>query len=120
MPRDIVAITPLTPDAGTAQPAGTTIVVANGAVINGAGDTKRLLVRVANTFAGAKIVTFKAGVNPPAPRKGLGDLAASVPASTGVSLFVLESARFLQADGSIQIDFEAGMTGNVSAVRVPK
>lgn len=120
MPRDIVAITALTPDAGTAQPAGTAINVTNGAVINGIGDSKRVVVRVQNTNAGAKIVTFKAGVNPPSSRKGLGDLAVSVPATTGDRLFVLESSRFLQADGSIQVDFEAAMTGFVSAVRVPK
>lgn len=120
MPRDIVAITALTPDAGTAQPAGTAINVTNGAVINGAGDTKRLLVRVQNTVASAKNVTFRAGVNPPSSRKGIGDLVVQVPATTGDRLFVLESARFVQADGSIQVDFEAAMTGFVSAVRLPK
>jgi hypothetical protein len=120
MPRDAVAITPLSPDVAVAPPAGTTINVTNGAVINGAGDTKRILVRMTNTAGVPKNITFKAGVNPPAVRKGLGDLIVAVPATTGERLVVIESARFAQADGSINIDFEAATAGIVSAVRLPK
>lgn len=120
MPRDAVAITQLSADVAAAQPAGTAINTTNGAVINGAGDTKRLLIRITNTNASNRTATIKAGVNPPASRKGIGDLAIVVPLTTGDRLLVVESARFLQADGSIQIDFEASMTGIVSAVRLPK
>lgn len=120
MARDAVAITALTSGAGTAQPAGTAITPANGANIAAVGDASRLVVRVTNTAAANKDVTFKAGGNPPALRSGLGDLTVTVPATTGDSLVVLESARFVKADGSIDVDFAAGHTGVLSAVRLPK
>lgn len=121
MPRDAVAITDLPSGAATAQPAGTAINPTNGANIAGVKDTGRLVVRVTNTSAGAKNVTFKAGTsNPPAGRKGIGDLVVSVPANTGDVLAVLESARFLKPDGSIDVDFAASTTGIISAVRLPK
>jgi hypothetical protein len=31
-----------------------------------------------------------------------------------------ESARFAQADGSLNVDFDAGMTGTIVALRVPR
>lgn len=121
MARDAVTITPAVSGAGTTNPAGTTISVANGAIINDGGDTNRLLVRVTNTDGSPRAVTFKAGTTePPAVRKGLGDLVVSVPATTGDLLFVLESARFVQPDGSILVDFAASSRGIISAVRLPK
>lgn len=120
MPRDPHAVTDLASGAAVAQPAGTAIAPANGAVINAANDTSRVAVRVTNTAASAKIVTFKAGsTNPPAVRKGLGDLAVSLPAGAD-RVIVLESARHCQPDGTINVDFETGMTGIISTVRVPK
>lgn len=120
MPRDAVTITSLSSGTAVAPPAGTTIVPANGANIAAVGDTSRLLIRVTNTNGTQRTVTFKAGDNPPALRSGLGDLAVVVPATTGERLVVLESARFVQSDGSIDVDFEASMAGVVSAVRLPK
>ena len=120
MPRDAVAITDLASGAGTTQPAGTAIAPANGANIAGVKDTSRLVVRVTNTNGTQRTVTFKAGANPPAVRAGVGDLAVVVPATTGDKLVVLESARFVKADGSIDVDFEASMAGIISVVRVPK
>jgi hypothetical protein len=35
-------------------------------------------------------------------------------------MVTLESARFLQADGSINVDFAAGYVGKISVMRVPK
>jgi hypothetical protein len=119
MPRDAIAITDLAVGAGTAQPAGTAINVANGGVINNVGDTSRLVIRVTNTAGAGKNVTIKAGVNPPAARKGLGDVVVQVP-TVSERLIVVESARHLQADGSIQLDYEAAMAGVASVVRVPK
>lgn len=120
MARDAVTITPAAANAATATPAGTTVVVANGAVLNGVGASDRILVRVTHTDGAAHDVTFKAGDNPPASRQGLGDLTAEVAATTGDSLFVLESARFMQNDGTILVDFETGFVGKISAVRLPK
>lgn len=120
MARDAVAITALASGAATATPVGTTITPANGANIAAVGDTNRLVVRVTNTAGAEHTVTFKAGTsNPPAVRKGLGDLAIPVAASGDV-MVILESARFEKPDGSIDVDYETGFTGKISAVRVPK
>ena len=120
MARDAVTITELTSGTAATNPAGTAINTTNGAVINGAKDTSRLLIRITNTNGSDRVATIKAGDNPPAVRKGLGDLAITVPATSGDKIVVVESARFLQDDGSIQIDFGASMAGVVSAVRLPK
>lgn len=120
MPRDAVTITELTANSASANPAGTTVVVANGAVINGVKDSSRVLVRLRNTDASPRVATFLAGDNPPALRAGVGNLEVTVPASTGDVLVVLESARFLQSDGTIQVDFAASFAGTISAVRLPK
>lgn len=117
MARDAIAITALSLDGGTDEPAGTTIVVANGGNVAAGGDSRGLVLRVDNTTASEKDVTIKAGAAP-AVRRGLGDLTVAIAAST-VSYITLETARFAQADGSIDVDFEAAMTGTVSALRLP-
>lgn len=120
MARDAVAVTALAANAGVTQPAGTAIAPANGANIPNVGNTGRLVIRVTNTNGTQRTVTFKAGPNPPSVREGLGDLAVVVPATTGDKLITLESARFVKADGSIDVDFEASMAGVISVVRIPK
>lgn len=119
MARDAVTITALTTEAVNNTPAGTTITPANGANIAGVGNTNRLLVRVTNTDVAAHNVTFDAGVSPPALRQGIGALVVSVPAS-GDILVTLESARHVQADGSINVDFATGLAGKISAIQLPK
>lgn len=116
MARDSVTITALTLNGGVARPTGTTISVANGAVVDPGGDTDSFLLEVRNTNAAEKDVTIKAGVGPTA---GLGDLVVPVAADTGVQVICIESARFAQADGTVNIDFEAAMTGTVAAYRLP-
>ena len=120
MPRTALPITDLTENAGT-TPASSAVDPTNGHTIAAGGKTDKIFLRVNNTNAGAKNVTVKAGVNPPAFRQGLGDLVVSVPATTGERYIgPLESARFAQADGSISVDCEAAMTGTISAYRMPR
>ncbi len=119
MARDAVTPVALAMNDGTAPGAGTAINVTNGAYIPAANRSQRILLHVKNTVAAAKNVTIKAGVYPPAFRQGLGDLVVQVPATSGERLFVLESARFIQADGTIWIDFEAAMTGTAFAYKLP-
>lgn len=119
MARDAVTITALSLNAEVTTPAGTTISETNGANIAAGGSTRKLVVRVTNTITNAtKTVTFKAGDAPPAFRSGQGDLAVAIPGS-GDRLITLESARFVQSDGSIDVDFSAGMTGAISAFELP-
>lgn len=120
MARDAVTVTALSSGVAATTPAGTTINTTNGAVITAAGGTERLLVRITNTNGTNRVATVKAGDNPPAIRSGLGDLAITVPATTGDVSLVVESARFLQDDGTILVDFAASMAGIISAIRLPK
>lgn len=120
MARDAVTVTTLASGVASTTPAGTAINTTNGAIIAAAGDTARLLIRITNTNGTNRVATVKAGVNPPAIRQGIGDLAITVPATTGDVSVVVESARFMQADGSLWIDFAASMAGICSAVRLPK
>lgn len=119
MPRDAVAITTAAVASTTATPAGVTINPTNGATIAALGDGSKCLVRVTNTNGSERAVTFKAGVNPPAMRKGVGDLELKVPATTGDVLICLETSRHAQADGTVNVDYESGMTGKLSAIAVP-
>lgn len=85
---------------------------------------RNLLVRVTNSTGTTKIITFKAGAKfdqgntgtagGPAIRSALGDLAVSM-ATTAIIVVELESARFAQADGSINVDLAASMTGFIDA-----
>jgi hypothetical protein len=120
MPRDAVTVTNLSSGVAATTPAGTTINTTNGAVITAAGGTERLLIRITNTNGTNRVATINAGDNPPAVRASMGALAITVPATTGDVSVVVESARFLQADGTIEVDFAASMAGIISAIRLPK
>lgn len=119
MARDAVAITALAIDAGTARPAGTTVVVANGATIAAAGNARKLLVELTNTDATSRVATFVAPTdNPHAVRSSLGNLAVTC-AQNVPQYVVIESARFAQTDGAIHINFAASFAGTVRAYRLP-
>lgn len=117
MARDTLTPVALAVNAGTSGGSGVAINVTNGAAIP-AGSMPRVILKVTNTYAGAKKVTVKAGANPPAFRANLGDLEVSL-AQNATHYFVLETARFAQADGSINVDYEASMTGTAWAFKLP-
>ena len=95
-------------------------LVSNGAVVNNA-KPERTLIRVTNTEGSTNVLTIKAGDNPPALRAGQGDITVTVAATTGVQYFgPFESDRVLQDDGSMQIDFESGMTGAIDILLWPR
>jgi hypothetical protein len=116
---------------GLADPAGTNVDVANGmnialasSAVPSAASADRLVIRFNQTFAGSKNLIIRAGGgvgagNPPAFRQGLGDL--KVPANAAVVWAgPFELARFVQTDGSINVDFDSGTTGTVTAFLLPK
>src|SRR5512139_2117773 len=117
-PRALVANGNLTGASGA-----TTIdaaLVTNGVIINDA-EPERTILRVTNTEASTNVVTVQSGANPPALAAGQGDLAVTVAATTGVQfLGPFESGRFLQSDGSLHVDFETGMTGEIDALLIPR
>ena len=82
------------------------------------------LLEVTNTTASTKTVTIKAGDNPPADASGVGDLVVSFGAGnvTPVVKLIgpLSSSRFIQSDGTVNVDVAASMTGTVTLIRVPR
>ncbi len=119
MARDAVTVTALSLNAGTTTPTGTTINTTNGAVITLPAKARKMLIRVTNTITNAtKTVTVKAGEYPAAPRQGLGDLAVVV-AQSNERIICIETARFAQDDGTVNVDFSTGMTGTISAMTLP-
>ena len=124
MARSVVTITPLTLDAFTNAMAGEAIVHAEGAIINAAGNTGKLLIEFVNTTASEKVMTVKAPASTPTSvRASRGDLAVAFAAGNStpvVKYAVIESARFAQADGSIHIDVAASTTGFLRAYRLPR
>lgn len=105
-------------NAGSA-PTATAVDPTNGHVINlGTLAAEDVLILVNNTFAGTKTVTVKAGANPPALSAGQGDLVVTCAASTNAIPILIESARFAQADGTINLDLAASMTGTIIVQKV--
>ncbi|MGE3835252.1 MAG: hypothetical protein AB7H43_10745 [Acidimicrobiia bacterium] len=128
MARTAVTVTAMTPNtvaAFVAGTTGTTIDATNHHVITPPAGcpVEELLVIVTNTTASTKAATVKAGDNPPAFEAGQGDLAISLtdgsttPQSGAV---VLQSGRFVQDDGTINIDIAASMTGKITCFRIPR
>lgn len=128
MARTQIPLTTLTRNAITDSPAGTVIDQANGMYIDltttaipaGPG-SESLTLEVRTTNGADKVVTIKAGVGGgvtagAAMRAPLGDLALTAhAASNGGVVGGLESARFMQSNGQVYIDFASGTTGWITA-----
>ena len=124
----------MTPNGAVLNNAGTAIDATNGmnialssTSIPAAGGADTLILYVQNTTASTKTVTVCAGVGGGATpgaafRSGLGDFTTgNLTASTGTAFIgPFDVARFVQADGSINVDFASGMTGTIWAVLLPK
>lgn len=120
MARTAVTVTTLTANTATTEPAGTTADPTNDHVISGV-PCEQLLIRLANTNGSDRVATILAGDNPPADAAGQGDLAITVPATSGVKwVGPLSSARFAQDNGDINIDLAASFAGTVTAYRIPR
>jgi hypothetical protein len=103
-----------------AAEAATAVDQANGMVI-AAANPEKLILRVTNTAGAQHGVIIRAGDSLyPAILSGQGDENFQVAATTGVGwLGPFDSARFLQSDGSMHIDFEASFAGKILAVLLP-
>jgi hypothetical protein len=100
---------------------GTAIDATKTAVITPTGPLENMVIIVRNTEGSTNVVTVKAGDNPPAGSAGLGDKAfTTIDATTGAILLPpLESARFLQDNGTVRLTFETSMTGFILAFQKP-
>ena len=101
-----------------AAPTATAIDPTNGHVITPAGPPEELLIIVNNTTVSTKTVTIKAGANPPALSAGQGDLVVTCAASTNGIPLRVDSSRFVQADGTINLDIAASMTGTIQVQKM--
>lgn len=120
MARTAVAYSTLVGNGSLDDPAGTALDITNDHVIN-AALPERTLLRVTNTHGSAHVITVKAGDYPPALAAGQGDLTKSIAATTGVAwLGPFESGRFLQSNGTLEIDVEAAHTGTITAFKLPR
>ena len=125
MARAAVPITALS-TTGTDVKAGTgtALDATNHHVVTLTCPLEELVIRVENTTASTKAVTIKAGDNPPAESAGQGDLSVSLTAGNSTAQLAqvagLESARFIQNDGTLLVDVASGMTGFIAAYRVPR
>ncbi len=93
----------------------TTVTPANGITISEAFSNKNnsLFVIINNTGSTTSSLTVKAGET--YPNAMLGDIVIEL--AKGVSAIQLQDlSRFEKSDGSIDLDFETGFTGNIYAV----
>lgn len=107
---------------GAATNAGTTADPTDDHIVDLDGvPLEEVVFRFTNTNGTDRVATIVAGANPPALSAGQGNLAITVPATSGdMTVAGLESARFLQADGTVHIDLAASFAGAVRAFRVPR
>lgn len=124
MPRTAVVPRALVANSNLIGTSGATTIdatlVTNGVSVTGA-IPEQTLIRVTNTEGSTNTVTVQSGAVPPALAGGLGDLVVTVAATTGVQYIgPFESGRFMQADGSLWLDFESGMTGSIDILTVPR
>lgn len=127
MPRDNIPITQMRAGEAVNRGAGEIISVANGAEIQCNGDTRGLYIEVTNTNGSDRVMTIREGDGPLAC---YGDMALTIPATSGDKLICLEGARFVQMrqwdengnyiGGKILIDFAASFAGIIRAFRLPK
>lgn len=102
--------------------AGTAIVHANTHVITPTKGTRKLLVRLVNTTSSSKAFTVVAGDNPPAHAAGQGTISITLADGSTtpvVGWVVVDSSRFMQANGTIEITVAASTTGTITAFQLP-
>ena len=103
------------------------IDVTNGHYIAAGANFKRLLilVHISDGTGTGGAVTLKAGTAHPAFRRGLGDLVrgGNVVATDEFCIGPIETARYLQADGTIHIDVtntdDSNLAGPIEAYALP-
>lgn len=105
-----------------ALPASVAVVAGNDHVITPTKRSGKVLIRCINTTATTKVWTVVAGDKPAAGASGQGDLTFSLTDGSTTPTerwLVLESARFMQSDGTYQITVAASTTGSITAIQLP-
>lgn len=128
MARTALTVTTLTPNTPLVGLGTTTNIDATNShsiTLPRPATPAEILIVVKNTTASTKTVTVKAGANPPSVRAGGGDMTSlsltdgSTTPQYGV-IGPLEASRYMQADGTINVDVAASMTGTITVLYVPR
>lgn len=120
MARTAVTVTELAAGTITARPAGTTADPTNDHSVAINFPLEELLLEITQTDATARTATIVAGDSPPALSAGQGDISQSIAQNAVYVVGGLESARFLQSDGTLHIDLAASFAGTIRAYRVQR
>lgn len=120
MPRVNVPVTSLVGNAATIRPAATTADPTEDHVVTVTFPLEELVLEFTQTDATARAFSIMPGDNPPALSAGQGALTQSVAQNAVWYVAGLESARFLQADNTLEIDLAASFAGSIRAYRVPR
>lgn len=121
MARVALTVNALVPNSSISEAAGDTADPTNDHYIPAGYQPEELLIRFANTNGSDRVATVAAGDDPPAASAGQGNLDVTVPATTGVKwVGGLTGARFLQNDGTINIDLAASFAGTVTVYHLPR
>ncbi|MGH3029268.1 MAG: hypothetical protein ACRDNE_00600 [Gaiellaceae bacterium] len=121
MARTAVTVTKLAENNSVADPSGTNLDPTNDHEVSGV-PLEELVLEINSTFAGAKTFTIVAGDKPPALEAGQGPLVVSLNAAVGL-VGPFTSGRFMNSGvnaGKLHIDVEAGATGTIKALHVPR
>lgn len=123
-----ITVTSLVSGTATAQPTAAVLDTGTDPVtlsFSPAGDTHNIVLEFTNNAAAADTgtITVLAGDEPPAMEAGLGDLSFTL-AQNAVKYLVIDSARFMQSDGKINVTFTPAtgkaQTFTVRAYKLPK
>lgn len=119
MARTAVTVTDFVGNGSVVLGAGANLDATNDHVITDA-EPERTVIHISNTSVDtAFTAVVKAGDYPPAIAAGQGDYTISVAFGTTRVLGPFESGRYLQSDGSMEIDVSAA-TGKIWAFKIPK
>lgn len=112
-----IAVSPLVPNSFLAAPTQTASGTSN--VVSAAGiPLEEVMVKAVVTTA-TTVVTVKAGDSPPALAAGQGDAALSLATGTHY-IGPFTSARFLQSDGTLNVDVATAANVTLAAIRMPR
>lgn len=112
-----IAVSPLVPNSSLAAPtqtaSGATNIISTGTI------PLEEVVLKAVVLTATTVVTVKAGDNPPALSAGQGDLALSLAIGTHY-IGPLTSARFVQSDGTVNVDVATSANVTLAAIHMPR
>lgn len=117
-----ITVTDTTPNNAVSQPDAQSIDTNGTIPVAVGGRTDRLIFEVVNDDNAALTFKVLAGDNPPAIQAPAGDLSVALAASGGGAtakriVGPFESARFLQADGTINVSFQAATGAPAASIR---